>query len=305
MTYNEAWAKNYVKQIIDNTEVKIAKAYKQASNTAKAQIADLFERYADKGVLTYAEMSKYNRLNNLYKTLTEELNESWNVVLKDIKTMTGDVYEESFYRYGFSMAHDTGINLSFGLIDKGVINSLYNEPNVSGLSLKETLSKTRYALLLKERQEITQSFLLGESYPKAAKRISKTFNKSFKDALRIARTEGTRAANDAQVACYDEAEEMGIEFDRIWLATLDSRTRDSHGAIDGQVADKEGYFHYKGYKAKAPGGWGVAELNINCRCSIISKPKDIEFRVRRSNIGDKNIIDYTSYQEWKKDQKKA
>jgi SPP1 gp7 family putative phage head morphogenesis protein len=303
MTYNPNWAERIKELLIKQTERKVAKSYKQAINNVQVELSNLYDKYSDKGILTYAEMAKYNRLNSLNKTLIEDLNTSWKNIESDLRSLVGEEYSESYYRYGFLLNKTSGINLNYGLIDKEVIRSLFNKPNVSGLSLKETLSRTRYNLLLKERQAMVQGFLRGDSYVNLVKDLKETFNKSFNDTLRIVRTEGTRAANDGQVAVYDDAEGMGLEFDRIWVATLDSRTRDSHQALDGQIADKEGYFHHAGAKAKAPGNFGIASEDINCRCTVIAQPKETQPKIRRSNIGDKEIIKYKSYEEWKKDQK--
>lgn len=287
-----------IDKLIKNKEVNIAKAYQKASNNVKSKMALLYEKYSIGGKLTYAEMSKYNRLNSMYKFLSDDLQENWGIVDKEFKSLVGDIYNESYYRHGFMISEDVGLNLNFGLIPKETINSLYSEPNVSGLSLRETLINTRYNLLLKERQTIIQGFLQGESYPKMAKRIQDEYNKSFKDSLRIARTEGTRAENEANVKNLDDAEDMGIEIDRIWLAAKDSRTRDSHQALDGQIADEEGFFHFKGAKSKGPGDWGIAEMDINCRCTIKAEVKEVN--VKKSNIIDKPV---DSYEQWKKAQK--
>lgn len=293
----------YLDREIVKTERAVAKAYKQALDDIRSQLSDLYEKYSEKGILTYAEMAKYNRLNSLQKTILDDFRNIWNRIDKEIRTLIGTEYEESFYRHGYLLDKDTGINLNFGIIDKETIFSLYTEPTVAGIALKDLLSNTRYNLLLKERQAMIQGFIKGESYVNIVKDLQQVFDKSFSDLLRIVRTEGTRAANAGQTAAYDEAEEMGIEFDRIWVATLDGRTRDSHQSLDGQKADKEGYFYYAGERAKHPGGFGVASLDINCRCRVIAKPKDVEYKVRRSNINKKDIIQYEIYEEWKKDQK--
>lgn len=303
MIYDGKWAEKSKDALIKKSEIAIAKEYKKSLDYVRSEMSSIYEKYSEKGVLTYAEMTKYNRFNSLQKNIIEELNTTWREVEKETRLLVSNEYEESFYKYGFLLNKDIGINLNYGLIDKNVIRSLYYEPNVSGLSLSQTLSKTRYNLLLKERQAMVQGFLRGDSYVNMIKGLKGEWNKSFNDMLRIVRTEGTRAANDGQVKVYDDAEEMGIDIDRIWVATLDSRTRDAHQSLDGKKADKEGYFHYQGNRAKAPGGFGVASLDIMCRCSIIAKPKGTEFKVRRSNIGDKKIIEYTTYNEWKKDQK--
>lgn len=316
MNYDPEWSLQRIEKLINKTEIKLAKEYKQAAKNVKSQIADLYERYGKEGQLTYQEMSKYNRLNTLYKSVQEELNTSFNVVVKDIKNLVATEFEESYYMNGFLLSKELEINLSFGLIPKETIRALINEPNVSGASLIETLGKTRYNLLLKERQTMVQGFINGLSYNDMAKNISDEFNKSFNDALRIARTEGTRAANYGQLECYNEAEDMGVEIEKVWVATLGpvgygkGMTRPSHADLDGQAADEEGYFTIKtgdnaGARAECPGDFGIAEEDISCRCGVRAQLKDRAPKVRRENVGDKDIIEYKTYKQWKADQQVA
>lgn len=59
---------------------------------------------------------------------------------------------------------------------------------------------------------------------------------------RTARTTLTGAENAGRVASYERARGMGIDVRKRWLATLDERTRASHRALDGEVADADGKF---------------------------------------------------------------
>lgn len=264
MTYDQDWTYNFIDRMIGGTERKIAVEYRKARENIKTHMAVLYEKYETDGVLTYAEMSKYNRLNSMYSFLTDEINTLSGSQNGVIKTLVKDAYEESFYHYGYAIARDADVDINFGLLNRDTVASLINEPSVAGTSLLETLGAARYKMLLNERRAITQGLILGESYPKMARRITDEFNKSYNDAIRIARTEGARAAGEGQADSYDRAEELGIDLDRLWVATLDGRTRDAHGTLDGMSADKEGYFHYKGLKSRHIGGWGEAAMDVNC-----------------------------------------
>lgn len=254
-----------IDKIISDAERRLALAYKEASDNIKAQLAKMYEKYADnKGVLTYAEMSKYNRLTALEKTIADELTDSWGIIVKDTKKLIADAYGESYYRHAYEINTAIDTNINWGVISKNTIKTLIEEPNASGLSLSELLTDKRYNLLLKERQAMIQGFIQGESYPKMAKRMMGVFDKSFNDLLRIVRTEGTRTANEANNDLINDAQDMGIEIKKIWQAADDDRTRDTHAELDGQIADSEGLFHYQGMTAEYPGGWGVPEMDINC-----------------------------------------
>jgi len=56
-----------------------------------------------------------------------------------------------------------------------------------------------------------------------------------------------------------------------WLDSSDERVRETHAILDGSIVPIEGQFiSASGASAPHPGAFGVAEEDINCRCSIIA-----------------------------------
>lgn len=82
----------------------------------------------------------------------------------------------------------------------------------------------------------------------------------------IARTE---THNAATFASLESAKDMSgdVEFDvmKVWAATIDDRTRESHIAADGQKIGLDAYFNVDGESIERPGD-GSPENAINCRC---------------------------------------
>lgn len=249
------------------TERKIAAAYAASRERIRSKMAELYEKYSIDGELTYAEMSKYNRMASLNQFIADEMKSLGKEVDALTKQLAQESYEKAFYEYGAVISDQAGAALNFGVVSRDTLASLVNVPNVSGVSLVETLTAARYNSLLKERQTIVRGLIQGESFVDMAKRIKDTFDMSFNNALRIARTEGTRAAGEGQAASYDRAEEIGVEVKRIWVA---QKTSERHGktSLQGQVADKDGYFHLGDLVTRHPGGFGVAAQDINCKCRI-------------------------------------
>lgn len=108
---------------------------------------------------------------------------------------------------------------------------------------------------------ITQSVLAGDSVPRARRPTS---------------VRGAR----------------GIEVRARWVATLDSRTRDSHCQLEGEVAGEDGRFSNG---LRYPGDpTGPASEVWDCRCTLVaSMPGHDAFEVR-----DESKLE-TSYEEWK------
>ena len=159
----------------------------------------------------------------------------------------------------------------------------------------------------KVKELIYDGIVQGQSYSDVAKGIKERFDITASKAETIARTESHRAREMGSMAATIEAAEMGINMMRRWLATLDGRTRDTHGAMDGQeieVYDDNGEFAFfespEGGSALYPGGFGIAGEDINCRCSTIDIVKGYEPTTRRARdeFGKGEVIPYTNFTEY-------
>lgn len=95
----------------------------------------------------------------------------------------------------------------------------------------------------------------------------------------IARTESVRAVSEArQEAAKQSVEQTGInpeELERVWMATRDSRTRDTHRSMHGQVRGLEQPFRSpSGALLMFPGdSRAPAAETINCRCTVAIRVK--------------------------------
>jgi HK97 family phage portal protein len=116
----------------------------------------------------------------------------------------------------------------------------------------------------------------GESIEQLAERIRGVF--SHADAVRaerIARTEVISAYNAATTRGA-EALPRDVVIAREWIATRDSRVRDSHAAADGQVQLVGLPFTVSGRAASYPGDPSLpASETVNCRCAVaLLTPED-------------------------------
>ena len=90
-------------------------------------------------------------------------------------------------------------------------------------------------------------------------------------------------------------------FKRVWVATLDGRTRDRHRMLDGQKVDVDQPFEYGGMTAMYTGGFGIASMDINCRCTVRAEIEGMEPKLRRARdpkTGKNVVIPNTTYEEW-------
>lgn len=133
-----------------------------------------------------------------------------------------------------------------------------------------------------------QGILQGESIPNLSKRIARTMGESnHASTIRYARTAVTGAQNAGRMDAYKRAENMGIDVQKTWVATLDGRTRHEHRMLDRQTKPVDEPFEVDGYEIMFPGDPSAEGFLIwNC------------FPGKTNVATDANIIrSYKSYYE--------
>lgn len=85
--------------------------------------------------------------------------------------------------------------------------------------------------------------------------------------LRIIDTESHR---DYNTAVYDAGKASGISgLKKRWNTRMDDKVRDAHAYMEGMTVGMDDLFYtYSGESAMFPGGFGVPELDCNCRCAV-------------------------------------
>ena len=147
---------------------------------------------------------------------------------------------------------------------------------------------------------VKQGIIQGESIDQITDRLCKDLCTQDENRMRLfARTAMTGAQNAGRQAQMQQAADMDIEVNKRWIATLDSRTRDSHRGLDGEEVPYDEDFsnglEYPGDPSGAP------EEVYNCRCTMQSVYPKYEDRSKQWREGVE--IDGESYEEWKEGKK--
>lgn len=109
----------------------------------------------------------------------------------------------------------------------------------------------------------------GHDIDQMAENVQRTLHSAESRARTIARTETTRAFNAGSISGIKALGRFGPQR-KIWLATRDDRTRDSHWIADGQRRAVGLPFQVGGYALKYPGDdMAPAAEVVNCRCTVI------------------------------------
>ena len=162
-----------------------------------------------------------------------------------------------------------GIGITFDLVDESTVRYLMSkEPTLVPL---KTLNKYKDIAWNKKQMNsaVLQGILQGESIDKIAERLYPIVDNNASAAIRNARTMATSAENKGRQDSYDELKEQGVVLHKVWMATHDQRTRDSHALIDGEEVDVDDVFsnglEYPGDPAGEP------EEVYNCRCTMVTR----------------------------------
>ena len=270
---------------------RIYKEYKNSLDVVRKQTATLYEKHAKDGVLSMSEVSKYNRLANLEKGIADEMTRLGGKQVRTTTKAIKDVYQESAYRTAYALNTEMpDIAMNFGLLPtKQVEGAILNPMDRIGWP-----NRTREQIAVANRhvrETITQGIIQGKPYPDMARDIKEKFDMAAYNAERIVRTEAHRARSMGQLATLEDAHEQGVEMVKVWITAMDKRVRDSHGAMDNQkveMVDGEGnpgqFTSGSGYTAEAPGMFGVAKEDINCRCAMRGEVPGYEPTERRERL---------------------
>ncbi|QBX25539.1 minor capsid protein [Streptococcus phage Javan262] len=255
--------------------------------------------YSQLGELSSTEKLKLSQMTALLNQLeqsTVELKKGLKTQITSHLIDTGKLaYNELFYE-----AESKNGAINFALLKDDELKTIIETP-VANFKLSDRLNDGVVEKLKANiKDDLTRIFLGGASYPKAAARLAEQGYSSYRRAMMITRTEAGRVQAITRQKSQIEAEKLGIDFEKQWVATLDKRTRHNHAELDGVRVNPDGYFRINGHKTKQPHMFGIASEDIACRCRTISVLVDeIEPMQRRDNETGK-IVEYKNYRDWER-----
>lgn len=253
-------------------------------------MAAMYAKYGRDGALTMADMTKYNRLTRLEYDLAMELS----TLYKRVKQFAYDSMESAFlngyFTQAFVLEMATQRKLGFGGLNPAAIKAILTD-SLTGLTLSERLEANRRQVIVRTRQGLAQGLIRGESFDKMGRRLRDIYEGDAAKSTLIAWTETHRANEAAAHQARETARaDHGVDYEDVWMATFDNRTRESHRAMDGKTKGPDGFFDVNGHKARYPGDSMLpAGESIRCRCTVIQRVGgfDVQFRRGRVNLDPK------------------
>ncbi len=199
--------------------------------------------------------------NNAYKTVSEYLEKS---------------YEDGFIGAMYSL-QGQGIPLVMPLDQEAMVRAVQLDSKISK-GLYNHLGENVSTLKKHITAQVSRGIASGYSYEQVAQQLAFKMKGTYNNpggalayAMRIARTEGHRIqVQGAMDACY-KAKDMGADVVKQWDSTLDSSTRESHIAVDGEIRELDEAFSNGLMFPGDPSG-GAAEV-VNCRCALLERAR--------------------------------
>lgn len=312
-------------KMLKDLEKRLQKEYAQAEKEVSQKLSDYLKAFERKdqhkveqlkaGEITEKEYLDWRkgqilmgeRWSEMRDTLAQDLHNTNKIAQDMVKTHTQDVYALN-HNYGtYEAEKGAMVDTSYTLYDRSTVERLMKDnPDLlppPGKKTAQRIAEGKDVLWNKQQIQsvMLQGVLQGESIPKLAKRLAEEVGDKNKSAsIRNARTMTTGAENAGREDSYHRAEDMGIDMEQMWVATLDDRTRHEHRMLDGQTRPVGEPFEVDGMKIMYPGDPSAdPSLVYNCRCTLVAVVKHsrldtegLEGMTRNSKLGD------MSYDTW-------
>ena len=273
---------------LEEMEKRLSAIYSRASKEIQQTADEYFSQFkvqdekkrklVESGKLSEADYKKWRKNKILYGSRFKAMQEQCaQQLLKVNETavayINGELPEVYALNYNALEEAVDGVGgYSFTLTDADTVRNLATTDG-SLLPYKKLDPKKDIPWnMQKINAETLQGILQGESIDKIAKRIQNVQAMNRDSAIRTARTIVTGAECKGRQDSYERVTADGIVMKREWIATHDSRTRDAHLELDGQLSDVDGFFENAIGIIQFPGDPHAHPSNVyGCRCTMGAK----------------------------------
>lgn len=320
----------YSSKRLSEVDRALKKTYRTAQRELRDKLAEFNKKFAEKskkkklqvesGEITEQEYKDWLTGQVFVRSKFEQQIRSVNAVLAEhnkhtinlINNARLDVFAEAYNFEAFKA--EAEIVGSF---------NVYNTQSVARLILGDPDLLPKYNIdqekdyiwnYQKVNNIVKQGIIQGESVDKITARLCRDLASKNEAKMRMFAITAIGSAEEAgRQKQMEDAAEMGLEVHKKWDATHDSKTRDSHRALDGTEIPFDHVFPNGCRFPKDP--QGAPEEVYNCRCTMVTIYPKYENRSKPDyreglTIGGKNYRDwkkwdnYGEYQKWLEEKKK-
>ena len=311
--------RNETDRKLEELEKEIHGIYAQANKELQEKMTEYFRKFRkrdeekrkqlENGEITAEEYQRWrmgqmatgSRWKSMCDVIAKDMHNSNAIARSVTQGHMPEIYAINHNWSTYDIENKAMLNTNYAMYNSDVVENLLKEnPDILPLLRDSDGNIVREKDIAWNRKVINavmlQGILQGESIDKMAKRFEEVGVRNEKAAVRYARTATTGAENAGRIDGYRRAQKLGINVVKVWLATLDGRTRDTHRMLDGEEQEVEKEFSNGCMHPGDPNCPDPSEV-WNCRCTLITKVDGQNYDVskvkRDSKLGD------MSYEEWK------
>lgn len=266
---------------------RLKSLYKEFNKSGDAEIMREISRLSMK--------SRITRFEDLALSMNASVSRMTGKNIATLEKAVGVAYRDSSLRLRYDLASAVGRgNASLASINEAAVAKMIKmrllAKNFSAGTAINPLWTNKTRLISNLKTTLTQSLAGGYGLPKATALFRQGMESGRAAALRVVRTE---YANAIETAVKDDYEEFGVDQYQ-FMATLDDRTSDICGSLDGEIFDVK----------DAQEGVNYPPMHPNCRSTTIPYiDGGVSSRVARNLDSGKSYSmgQYQTYEEWAKD----
>ena len=256
---------------------QLERSYQKALEDVKDRLRQLGERTDKENRQAVAYQKAFQ--HGLQKQLERILGKLHSKTYRTVQEYLQDCYLTGHTAVLYELQSD-GLRLSLPIPQDKVCQAAVNNTKLVK-PLYDSIGEDFAGLKKHITDIVSAGFASGASYGDMANQITGRMIGDYATlrggalgrAKLIVRTEGNRIANAARLEAARTAKQQGADLVKQRDSTMDKKTRPHHVQLDGQVRELDEPFEVDGRKAQAPGKFGIASEDINCRCHAYSRPR--------------------------------
>lgn len=315
-------------KILESVEKGIAKRYKKLAKKLKKMTEEYFDKYAaveedlrkrvENGQATPEEYATWRNItymagdwNRFQQDVSEECTEANKDALKIVLRAGSAVYVLNrvgfFNRAGEEVRRESP-NIynsapAFFHLTTAYARAEYQAASaglipriaIPAPSINETRDRNWHERRIYDA--VRSGINRGRSIPDIAAEIQRVAWMDDHVAIRTARTLVTGIQNTARIEGLRDLEAAGVDVKKIWLATLDERTRESHRSLDGEQRRVEETFS-NGLMMPGDQSTGDPAEFMNCRCTLDYNVMGTKNSIHPDAVDRRSRVTST-YEQWK------
>lgn len=262
---------DYAKSI-DEKSAELLQAYKDAETEDEKQNAK--KAY----IRFYRKVVKSKEFSDLAANVADDLYKANVEASAYINSQTPSIYALNYNYINAEMAKDID-----GFKPQEIADT--EAEKYSGYT-QQTVDRKKDTAWNKDnlkKSVIAGSLLLLGASAVMKRSANSAVEKNRNSAIMHSNGMGTDAENKARLDGMYRAEDMGNPITKIWISTLDNRTRDAHADRDGEEIALDDEFAPGLSRPRDPNG-ALSEI-CNCRCSLKYGVGQSKGKTRSSRLG--------------------